>query len=74
MEAVYTLLDIERAVPEVYNSTYDIRKLLAATGRLRDGKELDLPGPAFIQKLLLRRIEGTQIGELLKEFHLVSGE
>ncbi|GJD92705.1 Oleate hydratase [Methylobacterium hispanicum] len=74
MEAVYTLLDIERAVPEVYNSTYDIRKLLAATGRLREGKELDLPGPAFIQKLLLRRIEGTQIGELLKEFHLVSGE
>ncbi|MFT3800994.1 MAG: oleate hydratase [Burkholderiaceae bacterium] len=74
MEAVYTLLNVERAVPEVYNSTYDIRKLLAATGRLRDGKELDLPGPAFIQKLLLRRIEDTQIGELLKEFHLVRDE
>ena len=33
MEAVYTLLNVERGVPEVFNSTYDIRSLLAATGR-----------------------------------------
>jgi len=38
MEAVYTLLDVERAVPEVCNSTYDLRKLLAAAAALRDGK------------------------------------
>ncbi|QJQ05078.1 oleate hydratase [Undibacterium piscinae] len=36
MEAVYTLLKVERGVPEVFNSTYDIRTLLAASGRLRD--------------------------------------
>ena len=45
MEAVYTLLGVERGIPEVFGSTYDVRMLLAASGRLRDGKELDLPGP-----------------------------
>lgn len=72
MEAVYTLLDVERGVPEVFNSTYDIRTLLAAIAPLRDGKALDLPGPAFLQKLILKKLEGTEISELLKEFHLVS--
>lgn len=47
MEAVYTLLNIERGIPEVFNSTYDIRCLLAATGRLRDGKALDIMGRSF---------------------------
>lgn len=72
MEAVYTLLGVERGVPEVFNSTYDIRKLLAAAGRLRDGKELTIPGPAFVKKLLLAKLEGSQIAALLKEFHLIS--
>ena len=71
MEAVYTLLDIERGVPEVFNSTYDVRALLAATGRLRDGKELDVPGPAFLRNLLMSRLDKTQIGALLREFGLV---
>ncbi|HAF42726.1 MAG TPA: oleate hydratase [Sphingobium sp.] len=72
MEAVYTLLNVERGVPEVFNSTYDVRSLLAATGRLRDGEEFRIPGPAFLRKLLLGKIDNTQIGALLKEFHLVS--
>jgi oleate hydratase len=72
MEAVYTLLNVERGVPEVFNSTYDIRTMLAATGRLRDGAELDIPGPAFIRKLLLHKLDGTEVGELLEEFHLLS--
>ena len=38
MEAVYTLLDIDRGVPEVWGSTYDIRDLLNSTVQLRDGK------------------------------------
>ncbi|MFG1302956.1 oleate hydratase [Xanthobacter autotrophicus] len=71
MEAVYTLLDIERGVPEVFNSTYDIRTLLAATGRLRDGKAFRIPGPAFLRRLLLDRIEDTQIDELLRRYHLI---
>ncbi|UWU58670.1 oleate hydratase [Stenotrophomonas maltophilia] len=71
MEAVYTLLDIERGVPEVFNSTYDVRSLLAAAGRLRDGKELDIPGPAFLRNLLMNKLDKTQIGGLLREFKLV---
>ncbi|MBC9004893.1 oleate hydratase [Micromonospora aurantiaca (nom. illeg.)] len=72
MEAVYTLLDIERGVPEVFNSTYDVRKLLAATSRLRDGEEIKLPGGPLARKLILAKIEDTEIGELLEEFGLVT--
>ncbi len=72
MEAAYQLLGIERGVPEVFNSTYDVRKLLASVSRLRDGEELHLPGPAFLHKLLLGKIDSTEIGELLKEFNLIS--
>lgn len=71
MEAVYTLLDVERGVPEVFNSTYDIRTLLAAITPLRDGKALDLPGPVFLRTLLMHKLEGTEISALLKEFRLV---
>lgn len=71
MEAVYELLDIERPVPEVYNSTFDIRKLLSAVGRLRDGAELDLPGPKFIQKLLLKKFDDTEVTDLLRDYHLI---
>ncbi|CRI67606.1 67 kDa myosin-cross-reactive antigen family protein (fragment) [Thiocapsa sp. KS1] len=74
MEAVYTLLDVERGVPEVFNSTYDIRMLLSAIGRLRDGEEIDIPGPAFLRNLLMDKLDNTQIGALLREFGLVSGD
>jgi len=74
MEAVYTLLDVERGVPEVFNSTYDIRMLLGATGRLRDGKEIDIPGPAFVRNLLMDKLDKTQIGALLREFGLVTDD
>jgi len=71
MEAVYTLLNVERGVPEVFNSTYDIRTLLAATSRLRDGKEINVPGPAFLRNLLMKKLDKTQIGLLLREFGIV---
>lgn len=72
MEAVYTLLKVERGVPEVFNSTYDVRTLLKAMGPLRDGKQISIPGPSFVRKFILKKIEGTEIGELLKEFDLIS--
>lgn len=72
MEAVYQLLHIERGIPEVFNSTYDVRKLLAATSRLRDGEELRLPGPSFFRNWLFGKLDDTEIGELLTEFGLVS--
>ncbi|MGN2641208.1 oleate hydratase [Nocardia takedensis] len=74
MEAVYKLLDIERGVPEVFGSTYDIRSLLAATSRLRDGAELRVPGPDFVRRRLVGKLESTEIGALLAEFGLLSEE
>ena len=74
MEAVDTLLNVERGVPEVFNSTYDIRSLLGATGRLRDGKEINIPGPYFVRSFLMNKLDKTQIGALLREFGLVTGD
>ena len=51
-----------------------IRMLLAASGRLRDGKEIDIPGPAFVRNLLMKELDKTQIGALLREFKLVGGD
>lgn len=75
MESVYTLLDIDRGVPEVWGSTYDIRDLLNATSKLGDGKkitELDLD-PNIKGTLIgaLQKIQGTDIEKLLKEYQLL---
>ena len=72
MEAPYELLGIDRGVPEVFNSTYDVRKILAAVFRLRDGKEIELPGPALVRHEVMKRIKDTEISELLKEYGLIS--
>lgn len=69
MEAVYTLLGVERGVPETFNSTYDVRTLLAATARLRDGQPLPLA--KFLPKLLARKLESNQIGRLIREAGLL---
>lgn len=71
MEATYQLLDVERGVPEVFNSTYDIRYLLKATARLRDGEAVHIPGPNFLQGRLLDKLDNTQMGELLTDFGLI---
>lgn len=70
MEAAYQLLGIERGVPEVFNSTYDVRKLLAATSRLRDGGEVHIPGPDLVRKKLMSKLESTEIGAMLEEYGL----
>ncbi|SEM41718.1 oleate hydratase [Nonomuraea pusilla] len=74
MEAVYTLLNIERGVPEVFGSTYDIRTLLAAASHLRDGQELHLPGPEFARKWLFGKLDQIEIGELLTQAGLMPGK
>ena len=75
MEAVYTLLNIDRGVPEVWGSTYDVRSLIDATVKLRDGKkitDMDLP---FIQRValkeVLKKIEDTDLEKFLKEYHAI---
>ena len=75
MEAVYTLLDVDRGVPEVWGSTYDVRDLLDATVKLRDGKaltEMDLGlKERLAVKKLLEKIAGTDIEKLLKEYRVI---
>ncbi|MDQ2652830.1 MAG: oleate hydratase, partial [Chloroflexota bacterium] len=71
MESVYQLLQVERGVPEVFNSTYDIRTLLKSTSRLRDGAPIDLPGPSILRNRILRKLDQTEIGVLLTEYGVV---
>ena len=75
MEAVYTLLNIDRGVPEVWGSTYDIRDLLNATIRLRDGKPLTEMHLGFAEKLavkkVLEKIHNTDVEKLLQEYHVI---
>lgn len=75
MEAVYTLLNIDRGVPEVWGSTYDIRDLLNATVQLRDGKKVTDMDQRLLERLalkaILRRVEGTDIEKLLKEYRVI---
>lgn len=75
MEAVYTLLQVDRGVPEVWGSTYDVRDLLDATVKLRDGKpitEMELGLKERIAlKELLKETAGTDIEKLLKEYHAI---
>ena len=75
MEAVYTLLDIDRGVPEVWGSTYDVRDLLHATVALRDGRPLNdgSMGPAVdaLINAAMYKIHGTDIEKLLKRYHVI---
>ena len=75
MEAVYTLLDIDRGVPEVQGSIYDIRDLLNATVQLRDGKKITDMNMPLAEKMafkaVLKKIEGTDIEKLLKEYNVI---
>jgi len=75
MEAVYTLMRVDRGVPEVWGSTYDVRDLLNATIQLRDGQPLTDMKLDMKQKIALKeglkKIEGTDIEKLLKEYHVL---
>lgn len=75
MEAVYTLLNVDRGVPEVWGSVYDVRDLLNATVQLMDGKKVTDVDLGFkgkiILKDLLKRLHNTEIEKLLKEYHVI---
>ena len=71
----YRLLDVDRGVPEVWGSTYDIRDLLDATIKLRDGRsltELKLSLTEKIaSKIALEHLDNTDIAKLLKLYHVI---
>ena len=75
MEAVYTLLNVDRGVPEVWGSVYDIRALLDATVKLRDGKKATDMDIGFMKELvvkkLLGKIKDTDIEKILKEYNVI---
>ena len=75
MEAVYTLCDVDRGVPEVWGSVYDVRNLLNATVMLRDGKPITDMKLNIVEKTLLKQIlkklDSTDVPKLLKEYGVI---
>jgi len=76
MESVYTLLDIDRGVPEVWGSKYDVRELLRACYYAIDKKPItEVKDLSFIEKFVLNqvlnRVKGTDIEILLKNSGLI---
>ena len=75
MESVYTLLDIDRGVPEVWGSKYDVRELLRACYYAIDKKPLEEIDLSLKERLMLstvlKKIEGTDLEILLKESGLI---
>lgn len=71
MEAVYTLLKIDRAVPEVWGSKYDVRELLKACYYAVDKKQVEELPLSFAEKQLIKilekKVRGTDLEILLKE-------
>ena len=71
MEAVYTLLKIDRAVPEVWGSKYDVRELLKACYYAVDKKSVEELPLTFAEKqvikILEKKVRGTDLERLLKE-------
>lgn len=75
MEAVYTLLNVDRGVPEVWGSCYDVRELLRACYFALDKKSLDQVKMNFFErralKMVLKKTKGTDVEILLKNSGLV---
>ena len=71
MEAVYTLLKIDRAVPEVWGSKYDVRELLRACYYAVDKNSVESLPLTFAEKQFIKVIEkkvkDTDLEILLKE-------
>ena len=75
MEAVYTLLNVDRAVPEVWGSQYDVRELLRACYYAIDKKPISEVKLSFKEKemlkVVLKKVKDTDIELLLKDSGLI---
>jgi len=71
MEAVYQLTGVDRGIPEVYASTFDVRTLLKAIHHIRDGRAFNTHLPGFIHRWLLRQLDQNEVGQLLEAYELV---
>lgn len=81
MEAVYALCHVDRGVPEVYTSIYDVRWLLKATVDMRDGRPLNDFGEfdpkvekvldtvtAPVLRKVFKTLDKTDIGVVLRRY------
>ena len=75
MESVYTLLNVDRSVPEVWGSQYDIRELLRAAYYAIDKKKINELPLNFKEKMLLKtvlkNVKGTDLELLLRDTGLI---
>ncbi len=75
MESVYTLMNVDRGVPEVWSSRYDVREMLRASYYAIDRKQLkdmDLTvAERFLLKKVLKKIKNTDVETLLKDSNLI---
>lgn len=75
MESVYTLLNVDRGVPEVWGSQYDIRELLRAAYYAVDKKKINELPLSFKEKMLLKtvlkNVKGTDLELLLRDTGLI---
>lgn len=75
MEAVYTLLKVDRGVPETFASAFDLRMLMQASHQWLDGKkitEIKLPAVlGWMERKGLDKAKGTFVYEMLEQSGLV---
>jgi oleate hydratase len=74
MEAVYTLMNVDRGVPEVFASTYDVRVLMESTIKLMDGrKPLEVMLPALLPFIVLikDKLDNNVVTDLLKKYNMI---
>lgn len=71
MEAVYVLTGVEKKVPEVFASRYDVRYMLDAASVLNDYNKPEIDLPLAAKAVVGKKIKGTEIEEMLKEYNLI---
>jgi oleate hydratase len=75
MEAVYQLLAVDRGVPEVFDSSFDIRTILNSIYYLNDKKTLRELPLNKVEKMglhvFLKKIHGTYLEEIFRNENLI---
>lgn len=75
MEAVYTLMNVDRGVPEVWGSCYDVREMLRACYYALDKKKLTDTDLSWKDKIVLKKavslLKDTDIIDLIKDSGLL---
>ena len=75
MEAAYTLLGIERAVPEPWGEACDVRDIVKATVALRDGRPLTDWSLSWLGRFAVGkavdRVMDTDLGKLLQKYQAI---